>query len=108
MAAAIGVAGGPVGEWTTVYLIERSLSLDNVFLFTLLLAYFAVPAELRGPVVTIGLAGALVLREVAIVVGVALIGKRRGWWSILLLQGHVDLRGSGRRGGRPSGRRRSP
>jgi tellurite resistance protein TerC len=61
VAAAIGVAGGPVGEWTTVYLIERSLSLDNIFLFTLLLAYFAVPAELRGPMVTIGIAGALAL-----------------------------------------------
>ena len=35
----------------------------------LLLANFAVPAELRGPVVTIGLAGAPALREVAIVVG---------------------------------------
>jgi tellurite resistance protein TerC len=73
MAAAIAVAGGPVGEWTTVYLIERSLSLDNVFLFTLLLAYFAVPAELRGRVVMVGIAGALVVRAVAIVVGVALI-----------------------------------
>jgi tellurite resistance protein TerC len=73
VAAAIGAAGGPVGEWSTVYLIERSLSLDNVFLFTLLLAYFAVPAELRGPVVTIGIAGALALRGVAIVVGVTLI-----------------------------------
>jgi tellurite resistance protein TerC len=73
VAAAIAVAGGPVGEWTTVYLIERSLSLDNVFLFTLLLAYFAVPAELRGRVVMVGIAGALVVRAVAIVVGVALI-----------------------------------
>ena len=35
VAAAIGVAGGPVDEWTTVYLIERSLSLDNIFVFTL-------------------------------------------------------------------------
>jgi tellurite resistance protein TerC len=73
VAAAIAVAGGPVGEWTTVYLIERSLSLDNVFLFTLLLAYFAVPAELRGRVVMVGIAGALVVRAVAIVVGVVLI-----------------------------------
>ena len=73
VAAAIAVAGGPVGEWTTVYLIERSLSLDNVVLFTLLLAYFAVPAELRGRVVMVGIAGALVVRAVAIVVGVVLI-----------------------------------
>ena len=43
-AVAIALSGGPAGEWTTVYLIERSLSLDNVFLFSLLL-YFFVPPE---------------------------------------------------------------
>ena len=73
VAAGIALAGGPADEWTTVYLIERSLSLDNIFLFTLLLAYFAVPAELRGTVVLIGIAGALVLRAVAITSGLALI-----------------------------------
>jgi len=74
-AAAAGVAltGGPAGEWTTVYLIERSLSLDNVFLFSLLLAYFLVPPELRGRVIAIGIGGALVLRGVAIGAGVAVI-----------------------------------
>jgi tellurite resistance protein TerC len=74
VAAGIAVAGGPTGEWTTVYLIERSLSLDNVFLFSLLLAYFLVPPELRSRVIFVGIAGALVLRAVAIVGGVALIG----------------------------------
>jgi predicted tellurium resistance membrane protein TerC len=49
VAAAIALTGGPAGEWTTVYLIERSLSLDNVFLFSLLLAYFFVPPELARP-----------------------------------------------------------
>jgi tellurite resistance protein TerC len=73
IAAGIALGGGPAGEWTTVYLIERSLSLDNVFLFTLLLAYFAVPAEARNTVVVIGIGGALVLRGVAIVGGLALI-----------------------------------
>jgi tellurite resistance protein TerC len=73
-AAGIALAGGPTGEWTTVYLIERSLSLDNVFLFSLLLAYFFVPPELRSRVIVVGIAGALVLRAVAIVAGVALIG----------------------------------
>ena len=72
-ATAIALAGGPVGAWTTVYLIERSLSLDNVFLFTLLLAYFAVPSELRGRVVIVGIVGALLLRGVAIVAGLALV-----------------------------------
>src|SRR5262245_63224888 len=72
-AGGIALAGGPAGEWTTVYLIERSLSLDNVFLFSLLLAYFLVPPELRGRAIEIGIAGALLLRAVAISVGVALV-----------------------------------
>jgi tellurite resistance protein TerC len=73
VAVGIAVMGGPAGEWTTVYLIERSLSLDNVFLFSLLLAYFLVPAELRARVIVIGIAGALLLRGAAIVGGLALI-----------------------------------
>jgi len=67
------LADGPAGEWTTVYLIERSLSLDNVFLFSLLLGYFLVPPELRGRVILIGIAGALLLRGVAIAAGVVLV-----------------------------------
>jgi tellurite resistance protein TerC len=75
VAAAIALGGGPAGEWTTVYLIERSLSLDNVFLFSLLLTYFFVPLELRGRVIVIGIAGALLLRAIAIVGGLALIER---------------------------------
>jgi TerC family integral membrane protein len=75
LAAAFGIAlvGGPAGEWSTVYLIERSLSLDNVFLFSLLLTYFLVPVELRGRVIVLGIVGALLLRGAAITAGVALI-----------------------------------
>jgi tellurite resistance protein TerC len=75
LAAALGIAlvGGPAGEWSTVYLIERSLSLDNVFLFSLLLTYFLVPVELRGRVIVLGIVGALLLRAAAITAGVALI-----------------------------------
>ena len=75
LAVGVGIAltGGPAGPWTTVYLIERSLSLDNVFLFSLLLTYFLVPPELRGRVIVLGIAGALVLRAVAITTGLALI-----------------------------------
>ena len=77
LAVAVGIAlgGGPAGEWTTVYLIERSLSLDNVFLFSLPLAYFLVPRELRGRVILIGIAGALLLRGLAIAGGVALVER---------------------------------
>jgi tellurite resistance protein TerC len=73
VAGAIALADGPAGDWTTVYLIERSLSLDNVFLFSLLLAYFLVPPELRGRAIAFGIIGALVLRAIAISVGVALV-----------------------------------
>jgi tellurite resistance protein TerC len=73
VAAGIALAGGPGGEWTTVYVIERSLSLDNVFLFSLLLTYFVVPPQLRGRVILIGIACALLLRGIAIAAGVALI-----------------------------------
>jgi tellurite resistance protein TerC len=71
VAGAIAATGGPAGQWTTVYLIERSLSLDNVFLFSLLLAYFVVPPELRGRALAIGIVGALVLRAAAIAGGLA-------------------------------------
>jgi len=73
VAAGIALADGPAGEWTTVYLIERSLSLDNVFLFSLLLGYFLVPPEVRGRALAVGILGALLLRAIAITVGVALV-----------------------------------
>ena len=73
MAVGLAVADGPAGAWTTVYLMERSLSLDNVFLFSLLLGHFLVPPGLRGRVVLFGIVGALVLRGVAIVAGLTLI-----------------------------------
>ena len=59
--------------YTTVYLIERSLSLDNLFVFILLFGYFGVPVEYRARVLFYGIAAALVLRGFAILAGVALI-----------------------------------
>jgi tellurite resistance protein TerC len=59
--------------YTTVYLIERSLSLDNLFVFLLLFAYFAVPVAQRARLVFWGIVFALVLRGLAILGGVALI-----------------------------------
>ena len=77
LAAAFVVAALRDGEdavlYTTVYLIERSLSLDNLFVFILLFSYFAVPQEQRGRLLFWGIAFALVLRGLAIVGGVALI-----------------------------------
>jgi tellurite resistance protein TerC len=59
--------------YTTVYFIERSLSLDNLFVFLLLFAYFGVATELRARLLFWGIAAALALRGLAILGGVALL-----------------------------------
>src|SRR4051794_8901453 len=59
--------------YTTVYFIERSLSLDNLFVFLLLFSYFGVPEAYRARLLFWGIAVALVLRGLAILGGVALI-----------------------------------
>src|SRR3954465_12422565 len=62
-------------EYVTVYLVERSLSLDNLFVFLLLFAYFAIPQERRPGLLFSGIVAALVLRGAAILGGVALIER---------------------------------
>src|SRR3954451_4772503 len=59
--------------YTTVYFIERSLSLDNLFVFLLLFSYFGIPEAYRARLLFWGIAAALVLRGLAILGGVALI-----------------------------------
>jgi tellurite resistance protein TerC len=59
--------------YTTVYLIERSLSLDNLFVFLLLFAYFGLPYAQRARLLFAGIVGALVLRALFILGGIALI-----------------------------------
>jgi tellurite resistance protein TerC len=59
--------------YTTVYFIERSLSLDNLFVFLLLFSYFGVPMEYRARLLFWGIVAALVLRGGAILGGVALL-----------------------------------
>jgi tellurite resistance protein TerC len=65
--------GADAVTYTTVYFIERSLSLDNLFVFILLFAYFGVPEEYRAGLLFWGIVAALVLRGLAILGGVALI-----------------------------------
>ncbi|MBJ7522302.1 MAG: TerC/Alx family metal homeostasis membrane protein [Solirubrobacteraceae bacterium] len=60
-------------NYVTVYFIERSLSLDNLFVFLLLFAYFGVPQPYRARLLFWGIIAALVLRGLAILGGVALI-----------------------------------
>jgi tellurite resistance protein TerC len=59
--------------YITVYFIERSLSLDNLFVFLLLFSYFGVPEALRAKTLFFGIVAALALRGLAILGGVALI-----------------------------------
>jgi tellurite resistance protein TerC len=59
--------------YTTIYFVERSLSLDNLFVFLLLFSYFAVPEEHRANLLFWGIVAALALRGAAILGGVALI-----------------------------------
>ena len=66
-------SGEDAVTYTTVYFIERSLSLDNLFVFLLLFSYFGVPTEHRAKLLFWGIVAALVLRGLAILGGVALI-----------------------------------
>lgn len=56
-------------EFLTGYLIEKSLAVDNIFVFLLIFSYFAVPAEYQKRVLMIGILGAIVLRTVMILLG---------------------------------------
>ena len=62
-------------EFLTAYLLEKSLSVDNLFVFILLFNYFRVPPEYQHKVLFWGIIGALVLRAIFILVGVTLINK---------------------------------
>jgi tellurite resistance protein TerC len=62
-------------EFFTGYLIEKSLSVDNIFVFVLLFGYFAVPAQYQHKVLFWGILGALVMRAAMIALGAALIAK---------------------------------
>jgi tellurite resistance protein TerC len=68
--------GHKVGlEFVTGYLIEYALSVDNLFVFLVIFAYFKVPQELQHRVLFWGILGALLLRAAFILAGAALIGR---------------------------------
>ncbi len=62
-------------EFVTGYLIEKSLSLDNVFVFVLLFSAFAIPAKEQHRVLFWGILGALVMRAVFVLAGAALLAR---------------------------------
>jgi tellurite resistance protein TerC len=67
------IANAKAAEFFTGYLIEKSLAVDNIFVFLMLFTYFAVPAQLQKRVLILGVIGAIVLRAVMILIGAWLI-----------------------------------
>jgi tellurite resistance protein TerC len=62
-------------EFLTGYLIEKALSVDNIFVFLMLFSYFAVPAAYQHRVLFWGILGALVMRAIFIAAGAALLAQ---------------------------------
>ena len=60
---------GSSGEYLSAYLIEKSLSIDNVFVWAVIFSYFAVPRKYQHRVLFWGIFGALVMRAVFILLG---------------------------------------
>jgi tellurite resistance protein TerC len=63
------VANTKALEFLTGYLIEKSLAVDNIFVFLMIFTYFAVPPKYQKRVLMIGIIGAIVLRTIMILVG---------------------------------------
>jgi len=62
-------------QFITGYLVEKSLSVDNIFVFLMIFSYFAVPAEYQKRALITGIIGAIVLRAVLILAGAWLLAK---------------------------------
>jgi tellurite resistance protein TerC len=79
VALAFGVALGVIAGWDfggqyfAGYIVEKSLSVDNLFVFVIIMTTFAVPAEHQQRVLTFGILAALILRAIFIAMGAALL-----------------------------------
>jgi TerC family integral membrane protein len=79
---AIAFGSGAFGEYISGYLIEKSLSVDNVFVWSMLFTTLSIPLKYQHRVLFWGIFGALALRAIFIVLGTALIS--RFWWLLLV------------------------
>ena len=78
-------------EFLTGYLIEKSLAVDNIFVFLLIFTYFAVPPAFQKRVLMIGILGAIVLRTIMILVGGWLLAQFH--WILYLFGAFLILTG---------------
>lgn len=83
--------GAAAKEFLTGYIVEKSLSVDNVFVFAMIFAYFAVPAIYQHRVLFYGILGALVMRAIFIFTGVWLI--ERFEWVLYLFAAFLVITG---------------
>ena len=84
--------GGQAGtEFFTGYMIEKSLSVDNVFVFALIFSYFNVPAAYQYRILFWGVIGALIMRAVLIASGAALLSNFH--WIIFIFGGFLVISG---------------
>ncbi len=81
----------PALEFLTGYLIEKSLSIDNIFVFVLIFSYFGVPAAYQHRVLFWGVLGALAMRAALILAGAALM--HRFHWIIYIFGGFLVYTG---------------
>jgi tellurite resistance protein TerC len=78
-------------EFLAGYLIEKSLSVDNIFVFLLIFSYFRVPPILHHRVLFYGIIGALIMRAIFIAAGITLIAKFH--WIIYIFGAFLILTG---------------
>jgi TerC family integral membrane protein len=85
------VANARSMEFLTGYLIEKSLAVDNIFVFLMIFTYFAVPPAFQKRVLMIGIVGAIVLRTAMILVGSWLVSEFH--WVLYLFGAFLLLTG---------------
>jgi tellurite resistance protein TerC len=107
-AAVVGLTlgAGPAVDFTTAWLLEKSLSVDNLFVFALIFGYFQVPRAYQHRVLFFGVLGALVFRAVFLVAGVAIVSRFAAvlfvfgailvWSAVKLLRGEDETIDPGR------------
>jgi tellurite resistance protein TerC len=81
--------GQAAGEYVSGYLIEQSLSIDNVFVWAIIMSFFAVPREYQFRVLFWGVFGAVVLRFTFIFLGVALLNRFE--WMLFVFGGFLII-----------------
>jgi tellurite resistance protein TerC len=98
-ALVVALTLGPTAgvDFTTAWLLEKSLSVDNLFVFALIFGYFRVPREYQHRVLFFGVIGALVFRGIFLAAGVAVVGRFTAvlfvFAAVLLYSGYKLMKG---------------